>query len=100
MAMSVNTSSATTYPALQVVWKQGAGAQSPLTSLVQSAGPSVDSSRSDTSACRWGDYSGASPDPAATGAVGTVWLSNQYNVASGTPSDTDWRTRVFGVRPG
>ena len=100
MAMSVSTSSATTFPALQFVWKNGANAQSPLTSLVQATGPNVDSSCSDTSACRWGDYSGASPDPAATGTVGTVWLTNQYNVASGTTSDTDWRTRVFGVRPG
>jgi hypothetical protein len=99
MAMSVSTSSATTYPALAFVWKNGANAQSPLTSLVAATGPNVDSSCSDTAACRWGDYSGASPDPAATGSVGTVWLANQYNVASGTSSDTDWRTRVFGVRP-
>jgi hypothetical protein len=99
MAMSVSTSSATTYPALQFVWKKGGAAQSPLTNLVQASGPNVDSSCSDTSPCRWGDYSGASPDPAATGTVGTVWLANQYNVASAS-SETDWRTRVFGVRPG
>jgi hypothetical protein len=99
MAMSVSTSSATSYPALQLVWKKGANAQSPLTALVQATGASVDSSCSDTSACRWGDYSGASPDPAATGTSGMVWLANQYNVASATSSDTDWRTRVFGVRP-
>jgi hypothetical protein len=28
-----------------------------------------------------------------------VWLANQYNVASSTSSDTDWRTRMFGVKP-
>jgi hypothetical protein len=99
MAMSVSTSSAATYPAIQLVWKKGGAAQSPLTNLVQATGPNVDTSCSDTSPCRWGDYSGASPDPTATGTVGTVWLANQYNVAS-TSSDTDWRTRVFGVRPG
>src|SRR5207247_3450897 len=98
MAMSVSTSSATTFPALQLVWKNGANTQSPLTALVQAGGPNVDSSCSDTSPCRWGDYSGASPDPAATGSVGAVWLANQYNVASATASATDWRPRVSRVR--
>ena len=99
MAMSVSTSSAGTFPNISIIWKKGANSQSPVTSLVQATGPNVDSSCSDTSPCRWGDYSGASPDPAATGTTGTVWLANQYNVASGTSSDTDWRTRMFGVKP-
>ena len=73
--------------------------ESPLTTLVQATGPNVDNSCSDTSPCRWGDYSGASPDPAATGTVGKIWLANQYNVASATTSDTDWRTWLFGVTP-
>ena len=84
---------------MNIVWKKGANNQSPLTSLVQATGTNVDSSCSSTSPCRWGDYSGASPDPAPTGTTGTVWLANQYNVASGTSSDTDWRTRIFGVKP-
>jgi hypothetical protein len=99
MAMSVSTSSAGTFPAIQFLSKKGANSQSPLTTLIQATGPNVDSSCSDTSACRWGDYSGASPDPAPTGTTGTVWLANQYNVASSTSSDTDWRTRMFGVKP-
>ena len=99
MAMSVSTSSASTFPAINIVWKKGANNQSPLTSLVQATGTNVDSSCSSSSPCRWGDYSGASPDPAPTGTTGTVWLANQYNVASGTSSDTDWRTRIFGVKP-
>jgi hypothetical protein len=99
MAMSVSTSSASSFPALQLVWKKGANPQSPLTRLVQATGPSVDFSCSDTTPCRWGDYSGARPDPSATGTAGLVWLANQYNVASSTASDTDWRTRVFAVRP-
>ncbi len=92
MAMSVSTSSATTYPAVQFVWKYGSAEQSALANLVQAASPNVDFSCSDTSPCRWGDYSGASPDPAATGTVGRVWLANQYNVASGKRSGTAWRT--------
>jgi hypothetical protein len=99
MAMSVSTSSATTYPAIQFVWKHGASAQSGLMNLVQSSGADVDLSCGSTTPCRWGDYSGASPDPAATGAVGKVWLGNQYNLAGGTTSSTAWRTWLFGVTP-
>jgi hypothetical protein len=99
MAMSVSTSSAGTFPAIGFLWKKGANSQSPLTTLVQATGTNVDSSCSTTTACRWGDYSGASPDPSATGTTGTVWLANQYNVSSGSSSDTDWRTRIFGVKP-
>lgn len=99
MAMSVSTSSATTYPAIQLLWKNRANAQSALTPLVQANGSSIDSSCSDTSPCRWGDYSGASPDPAASGPLGKVWLTNQYNVASASASDVDWRTWLFAVTP-
>jgi hypothetical protein len=99
MAMSVSTSSAGTFPAIGFLWKKGANSQSPLTTLVQATGTNVDSSCSTTTACRWGDYSGASPDPSATGTTGTVWLANQYNVSSGSSSDTEWRTRIFGVKP-
>jgi hypothetical protein len=99
MAMSVSASSPTTYPSLQFVTKRGASAQSALTTLVQSNGANIDSSCSSTSPCRWGDYSGASPDPSSTGLIGKIWLANQYNVGGGTASDTDWRTWVFGVTP-
>ena len=99
MAMSVSTSSPTAYPAIQLVWKHGASAQSALTNLIQATGADVDLSCSSTTPCRWGDYSGASPDPAATGAVGKIWLGNQYNVAGGTTSSTAWRTWLFGVTP-
>jgi hypothetical protein len=96
MAMSVSTSSTSTFPAIQFVWKTGAAAQSALTPVVQSEGPNQDFT---CSPCRWGDYSGASADPAATGAVGKVWLSNQWNVASTDSSTPNWRTWIFGVTP-
>jgi len=99
MAMSVSTSSTTDYPAIQLVWKKAGAPQSAPANLVQSSGPSVDFSCSATSPCRWGDYSGASPDPAATGTVGTVWLANQYNLANGSPSSTSWRTWLFAATP-
>ena len=99
MAMSVSASSATTYPSIQFISKRGSAAQSALTPLVQANGANIDSSCSSTSPCRWGDYSGASPEPSATGLVGKIWLANQYNVGGGTASDTDWRTWLFGVTP-
>jgi hypothetical protein len=99
MAMSVSTSSKTSYPAIGFVWKNGTSAQSALTTLVQSGGASVDFSCSSTTPCRWGDYSGATPDPAATGSVGKVWLANQYDLSGGTTSSTSWRSWVFAVTP-
>lgn len=100
MAMSVSTSSNSTYPAIRFVTKEGASAQSALKPLVQAAGPAVDFSCSSTTPCRWGDYSGASPDPVpGTGTIGKVWLANQYDVAGGTTSSTSWRTWLFAVTP-
>ena len=100
MAMSVSTSSASTYPAIQFVSKAGSGAQSPLSNLVQAGGANVDFSCTSTAACRWGDYSAASPDPAASsGGAGRVWLGNQYNLAGGNTSSTVWRTWLFAVTP-
>jgi hypothetical protein len=99
MAMSVSASSATAYPSLQFISKRGGAPQSALTNLIQANGPNIDSSCSSTSPCRWGDYSGASPDPSATGAAGKIWLANQYNVGSSSTSDTDWRTWLFGLTP-
>jgi hypothetical protein len=98
MAMSVSTSSSATYPAMGIVWKKGTSPQSAMKTLVQASAPNVDFSCSSTSACRWGDYSGASPDPAATGSVGRVWVANQYNLSGGT-SSTAWRTQVAAVTP-
>jgi hypothetical protein len=98
-AMSVSTSSSTAYPAVQFEWQRSGGARSALSPLVQSGGADVDLSCSSTTPCRWGDYSGASPDPGATGSVGKVWLGNQYVLAGGTTSNVSWRTWLFGVTP-
>jgi hypothetical protein len=101
MAMSVSTSSQTTDPAIQFVWKHAGDPQSPLNPVVTSSGADVDLSCASTTPCRWGDYSGASPDPAAGGGdVGRVWLGNQYNLAGGTTSTVSWRTWLFAVTPG
>ncbi len=98
-ALSVSTSSPTTFPAIRLKWKKAGGSASALTNIVQSNGPLVDFSCSSTTPCRYGDYSGASPDPAATGPIGKIWLANQYNLASGSTSGVNWRTWILAVTP-
>jgi hypothetical protein len=46
--------------------------------------------------CRWGDYSGASPDPVNTN---VVWGTNQYNGPI-QADDPSWVTRNFAVQFG
>jgi hypothetical protein len=98
MVMGFNTSSANEYPAIQMVTKRGSNAQSAFVMVKQSAGLDADYS---CSPCRWGDYSGASPDPNAshTAASGTIWLSGEWNVASRRSSDVDWRTWNWFASP-
>lgn len=55
--------------------------------------------------CRWGDYSGATPDPAPPANRpladrGVVWGTNQYSGVT-NPNNTsgNWRTRIFGLQP-
>ena len=103
MVLGFNTSSPTAYPAIQMVSKTGTGAATAFQLVKQSAGPNVDFS-CDTfsgSPCRWGDYSGATPDPAAStsGASGTVWLANQYDKTAGNTSDVDWLTWIWSASP-
>jgi hypothetical protein len=47
--------------------------------------------------CRWGDYSGASPDP---GNSDVVWGTNQYNGPIQPSNDPSWVTRNFAVQFG
>ena len=51
--------------------------------------------------CRWGDYSGLSPDPyPTTTGRGAVWGTNQFSgVANPSPSIANWRTQIFAVAP-
>jgi hypothetical protein len=101
--LTMNTSSATTDTAIQLVSKRGGAPQSALKKVKRSPGPDVDFTCTQTTSsyCRWGDYSGTAPDPGAptTGSAGQVWQANQWNVASKTDSDVDWRTLVAAVQP-
>lgn len=97
MVMGFTTSSSKTFPAIRMVSRIGSDPQSGFVLVVISPGKNVDGSCSPT--CRWGDYAGASPDPVATGGHGQVWLTNMYNRKSLTPSDVDWKTRIWQATP-
>ena len=103
MVLAFDTSSSSTDVAFQMVSKIGAGAQSAFVLVRQSAGPNVDFTcfAPDGPPCRWGDYAGASPDPAATltGSHGQVWLTDTYNVSSTNNTNVDWRTQNVGAAP-
>lgn len=98
--LNVNTSSINAYPAVQVVSMLSGQPQSSLTMVKQSTGPNIDFTCSNTSStdCRWGDYSGAVPNPAAStkGTHGQVIISNQWNVPNIDDNTTVWQT-LFGT---
>jgi hypothetical protein len=102
--INVNTSSLTNYSAIQVAALTNGQPQSPLEMIQQSTGPNVDYSCFEpyTNTCRWGDYSGATPDPGATilGAThGSVWISNQWNVPNIDDNTPVWRTTIWRGQP-
>jgi len=105
MVMGFNTSSASTYTAIQMVSQRGAGAQSGSVLVKQSVGPNVDFScgSSVPNVCRWGDYGGATPDPlksADGSAGGQVWLSAEWNNPATTGgSQPVWQTWNWSARP-
>jgi hypothetical protein len=99
MVMSVSTSSSTQCPAFQMVSKVGNNPQSGLVVVKQSTVPDQDFSC--TPVCRWGDYSGATPDPGAlhTDPTGKVWLANQWLNGPNPGGIPNWRTWIAGVTP-
>jgi hypothetical protein len=98
MVMGFSTSSATQCPAIQMVSKVGTNPQSGFVLVKQSTVPDNDFS---CSPCRWGDYSGASPDPGAslTAPTGMVWLSNQWVNGPNPGGTPNWRTWIWGATP-
>jgi hypothetical protein len=103
MVISVNQSSASALPAIKVASKRGANAVSALQLVAAStlADQGFDCMTAEQpNLCRWGDYAGASPDPAAptTGATGQVWGTSML-AAGGNASSAGWATRNFAVKP-
>ncbi len=70
-----------------MVSKIGAGAQSAFVLVKQSTTSDNDFT---CSPCRWGDYGGATPDPAASigASTGVVWLTNEWT--NGTNQTWNW----------
>jgi len=79
-----------------MVSKQGSTAQSGFVVVQQSLGANVDFSCGPT--CRWGDYSGATPDPLAS-AGGQVWLSGEWNLPATDGNATVWQTWNWAAKP-
>ena len=76
IVVGVSTSSANDFASIQMVSKVGGGSQSALVMVLAGTVAETDFSCSPT--CRWGDYSGATPDPAPpAGQNGEVWLTNE-----------------------
>ncbi len=104
MAIDVNQSSASALAAIKVASKVGANAISALTLVATSTAADTGfdcMTASSPNLCRWGDYAGASPDPAAptTGTTGQVWGTSMLSAPGGSSTSAGWTTRNFAVKP-
>jgi hypothetical protein len=88
MVLGFTTSSSATFPTDQMVSKVGGGAQSAFVPV--HASTTFDHNFS-CNPCRWGDYGGATPDPAASLSApsGQVWLTQQFTTGGGRFSSGD-----------
>jgi hypothetical protein len=79
MVLGFTTTSRTTFPADKMISKVGSGLQSAFVLVKQSS--TFYSDFTCTPVCRWGDYGGATPDPAASSSAtnGNVWLTNEWD---------------------
>jgi len=103
MVLGFNTSSNTEYATVQMVSKVGAQPVSGFVKLFTSPGPDQGLDCVGLGgACRWGDYAGALPDPAASlsAPTGRVWLSAMTSTG-GAPSSTkgEWSTFNWAATP-
>lgn len=88
MVLGFTTSGSNAFPAVQMVSKVRGNPQSAIVLVHQSA--TFDNDFTCNPVCRWGDYGGAHPDPAAPLADprGKVWLSQQFT--DGTAETWNW----------
>jgi hypothetical protein len=104
MVLGYTTSSPTTYPAIRMVSKRGGDGVSSPVLVRRSPGHDEDFGCPQIGHCRWGDYSGATPDPKAPvdRSAGVVWLTNMWTAdADTTGGDTgvSWRTWNWSATP-
>ena len=91
MVLGFNTSSASAFVAVQMVSKVGAHPQSTFVMVHQSTAPYAPAGCGSLG-CRWGDYSGATPDPAASMAAknGEVWLTSEWTSGDSNRPTWNW----------
>jgi hypothetical protein len=91
MVMGFTTSSTSQCPAAVMVSKVGSNPQSPFVTVKSSPQALLDFSC--VPVCRWGDYGGAAPDPAAPldDPHGAVWLTNEVVLDGGGAGTWIWR---------
>ncbi len=88
------------FPQVRMVSKVGAGAQSGQRVVRNSPGPYNGSGCAGSPVtCRWGSYSGATPDPNPPGGTNRVWLVNQYGSGGTSTSQANWRTWNWVATP-
>jgi hypothetical protein len=92
MVLGFDTSSSTTYVAVRMVSKRGGGAQSAFVVIHKSTAPFDPPGTCGSLGCRWGDYSGATPDPAAdlTARHGRVWLTSEHTNGDSSRPTWNW----------
>jgi hypothetical protein len=98
MLLQYSRSSTADRISIAAVSKVGTGAVTGENVLLTSSSV-IDDFSCVSNVCRWGDYSGASPDPASdtTQAHGVVWGVNAFAGSSGG-TFADWRTQNFALR--
>lgn len=76
------------------------GAAPTFTTVKESTGPYRDFTCAGAGqTCRWGDYSGATPDPRPRGSASAVGFTNQYASGNTAATQSNWRTWIWHARP-
>ena len=99
MVLGFNSSSGKRNPSIKMVSKVGSDPVSGQALIKSSPISLTGSADCNGRICRWGDYSAATPDPAATGTHGQVWLTNQWVKTSGGSSAAGWGTWNWVASP-
>jgi hypothetical protein len=94
MVLTYNSSSNSQFVDIRMVSKEGSAPVSSETLIKPSSAAFTSGKGCNTSTnlCHWGDYPGASPDPAApsSGTHGQVWLTNMWAESSGVWGTLNW----------
>jgi hypothetical protein len=105
-AIGFNSSSATEPLRIQMMSQGPTSEPSPIVTIKTTLGPAIDGSCEFYGYCRWGDYSGATPDPLATVGRpgGAVWFTNGYSQPGAFPTRGHgrfwWTTWNWGATVG